>query len=131
MRKIFACLLMISILSAMFSGCTQTSVTDESSVGSTVTDEVDEASQTSQEESAPPLKNKSKTVTEGTENYRGFVVDNILHSDHDGDIHYNVYIPESAFCVVFHTPRLRGTVFSGCGTKSEIRRIRFRGTEVQ
>ena len=118
MRKIFACLLMISILSAMFSGCTQTSVTDESSVGSTVTDEVDEASQTSQEESAPPLKNKSKTVTEGTQNYRGFVVDNILHSDHDGDIHYNVYIPESydgktPFALYFTLPGYEGLYFQG------------------
>ncbi len=115
MRKIFACLLMIGILSVMFSGCTQTSVTDESSVGSTVTDE---ASQTSQEESAPPLKNKSKTVTEGTENYRGFVVDNILHSDHDGDIHYNVYIPESydgktPFALYFTLPGYEGLYFQG------------------
>lgn len=118
MRKIFACLLMIGILSVMFSGCTQTSVTDESSIGSTVTDEVDEASQTSQEESAPPLKNKSKTVTEGTENYRGFVVDNILHSDHDGDIHYNVYIPESydgktPFALYFTLPGYEGLYFQG------------------
>ena len=92
MRKTFACLLMIGILATVFSGCTQTSVMDKSSIGSTVTDE---ASQTIQEESAPPIKSKSETVTEGTENYRGFVIDNILHSDHDGDIHYNVYIPES------------------------------------
>ena len=34
-------------------------------------------------------------VTEGTETYRGFVLDNVLHSEQEGDIHYNVYIPES------------------------------------
>lgn len=35
------------------------------------------------------------TVTEGAETYRGFVIGNVLHSPSDGDIHYNVYIPES------------------------------------
>lgn len=34
-------------------------------------------------------------VTEGTETYRGFVLDNVLHSETEGDIHYNVYIPDS------------------------------------
>lgn len=89
MRKVFGFLLMIGILAAAFSGCTQTSAADESSIERAVTNEVDEASQTSPEEPAPLVENKSETVTEGTDNYRGFVVDNILHSDHDGDIHYN------------------------------------------
>ena len=33
-------------------------------------------------------------VTEGSETYKGFVLDNILHSDAEGDIHYSVYIPK-------------------------------------
>lgn len=112
MRKIIACLLMIGIFAAAFSGCTQTSVTNKSSIGSTVTDEA------SQGESAPPLKNKSETVTEGSETYRGFVVDNILHSDHDGDIHYNVYIPESydgktPAPLYFTLPGYEGLYFQG------------------
>lgn len=118
MRKIFACLLIIGILASVFSGCTQTSVTDKSSVKSTVTDVVGEASQTSQEESAPSEKSKPETVTEGAENYRGFVVDNILHSDHNGDIHYNVYIPESydgktPFALYFTLPGYEGLYFQG------------------
>ena len=32
-------------------------------------------------------------VTNGTESYRGFIVDNILHSCKTEDIHYCVYIP--------------------------------------
>ena len=61
MRKMLGfLLLLIGIFAAVFSGCTQTSVTDESSIRSTVTDETD------QEESAPSVKNKSETVTEGT-----------------------------------------------------------------
>lgn len=34
-------------------------------------------------------------VTEGTEEYRGFTLDNVLHSQTEGDIHYNLYIPDS------------------------------------
>lgn len=118
MRKIFACLLLIGILAAAFSGCTQPSVTDKSPIGSTVTDEVDKAIQTGQEESAPPEKSKSETVTEGTENYRGFVVDNILHSENYGDIHYNVYIPESydgktPAPLYFTLPGYEGLYFQG------------------
>lgn len=79
MRKIIACLLIIGILTAVFSGCTQTSHTDKSSIESTVTDETGESGQTGKEESAPPLKNQSEMVTEGSETYRGFVIDNILH----------------------------------------------------
>ena len=34
-------------------------------------------------------------VTEGKEYYRGFLLDNVLHSPKDGDIHYHVYFPDS------------------------------------
>lgn len=34
-------------------------------------------------------------VTAGTEEYEGFLLDNVLHSETEGDIHYNVYIPDS------------------------------------
>ena len=33
-------------------------------------------------------------VTEGTEVYRGFLMDNVLHAP-EGDIHYHIYIPDS------------------------------------
>ncbi len=36
-----------------------------------------------------------ETVTSGTDEYRGFLLDNVLHSQDNGDIHYNVYIPDS------------------------------------
>lgn len=35
------------------------------------------------------------SVTSGTETYRGFILDNVYHSEKDGDIHFNLYIPES------------------------------------
>ena len=37
----------------------------------------------------------TENVTEGTEEYRGFILDNVLHSESEGDIHYNLYIPDS------------------------------------
>lgn len=35
--------------------------------------------------------NNKKEVTLGTSYYRGFLVDNVFHSEKNGDIHYNVY----------------------------------------
>ena len=35
------------------------------------------------------------SVTLGTETYRGFILDNVYHSEKDGDIHFNLYVPES------------------------------------
>lgn len=66
-------------------------------------------------------------VSVGTECYRGFVVDNILHSDHGGDIHYNVYVPESydgktPFALYFTLPGYEGLYFQGVAEnlKSEV-----------
>ena len=38
---------------------------------------------------------ESASVTEGGEEYRGFTLDNVLHSESEGDIHFNLYIPDS------------------------------------
>lgn len=38
---------------------------------------------------------EAQFITPGTEAYRGFILDNVLHTGTNGDIHYNVYIPES------------------------------------
>lgn len=59
-------------------------------------------------------------VTEGTEEYRGFTLDNVLHSQAEGDIHYNLYIPDSydreAPCAIFFTlPGYEGLYFQGVG----------------
>lgn len=34
-------------------------------------------------------------LTIGTEEYRGFQMDNVLHSDLFGEIHYHIYVPDS------------------------------------
>ncbi len=50
--------------------------------------------------------------------YRGFSVDNVLHSGANGDIHYNVYIPESydgskPYALFFTLPGYEGLYFQG------------------
>ena len=60
------------------------------------------------------------TVTEGTQEYRDFLLDNVLHSANDGDIHYSVYIPDSydgsePYAVFFTLPGYEGLYFQGVG----------------
>lgn len=57
-------------------------------------------------------------MTAGTQKYRDFVVDNVFHSENDGDIHYNVYIPESydgsrSYALYVTLPGYEGLYFQG------------------
>lgn len=77
------------------------------------------------EHNAANKKNKTKvteknqeTVTEGKTTYRGFITDNILHSENNGDIHYNVYIPDSydgttEYALYVTLPGYQGLYFQG------------------
>lgn len=65
-----------------------------------------------------PEESQTESVTEETEEYRGFVIDNVLQSEKEGDIHYNVYIPESydgtkAYALYFTLPGYEGLYFQG------------------
>ena len=65
-------------------------------MGSHITDGSSEQTEPKEIEiSTQPEESTLGSVTEGTEEYRGFVIDNVFHSVSEGDIHYNVYIPES------------------------------------
>lgn len=73
---------------------------------------------------APGMVNAADTgeaaVTEGTDIYRGFLLDNIYHSEEEGDIHYNVYIPDSydgsePYALFFTLPGYQGLYFQGVG----------------
>ena len=64
------------------------------------------------------VSSPSSSVTEGKSTYRGFVIDNVLHSDENGDIHYNVYVPESydgskPYALYFTLPGYEGLYFQG------------------
>ena len=57
-------------------------------------------------------------VTESSEMYENFTVDNVYHSPSDGDIHYNVYIPDSydgseSYALYFTLPGYEGLYFQG------------------
>ncbi len=59
-------------------------------------------------------------MTPGTEGYRGFLLDNVLHSPSQGDIHYNVYIPDSydgstSYALYMTLPGYEGLYFQGVG----------------
>ena len=58
-------------------------------------------------------------VTEGTETYRGFQMDNVLHAP-EGDIHYHIYVPETydgsePYALFLTLPGYEGLYFQGMG----------------
>lgn len=57
-------------------------------------------------------------VTPGTQYYREFLVDNVFHSKNEGDIHYNVYFPDSydsksRYSLFVTLPGYQGLYFQG------------------
>ena len=56
----------------------------------------------------------------GNDNIRGFLFDNVLHSEKDGDIHFGLYIPDSydgseAYALFITLPGYEGLYFQGVG----------------
>ncbi|MCM1166882.1 MAG: alpha/beta hydrolase [Lachnospiraceae bacterium] len=67
---------------------------------------------------AKPTEIDAALLTVGTENYRGFSVDNIYHSPNNGDIHFNLYVPESydgsrLYALFVTLPGYEGLYFQG------------------
>lgn len=63
---------------------------------------------------------KAYNVEQGTSKYRDFVLDNVLHSETEGDIHYNVYIPEDydgteSYALFMTLPGYQRLYFQGVG----------------
>lgn len=74
-----------------------------------------------------------ETVTAGTKKYRGFLLDNVLHSE-TGDIHYNVYIPDDydgkeAYALFMTLPGYQGLYFQGVGENLKTEEIGFTAQE--
>ncbi len=72
-------------------------------------------------------------VTNGTDTYRGFRVNNILHSENNSDIHFNLYVPKTydgskAYALFITLPGYEGLYFQGVGVN--IRQENF-GFEAQ
>lgn len=81
-----------------------------------------EATPPAQEQEAPeePADAASNlTVTAGTEHYRGFLLDNVLHAP-EGDIHYHIYVPDDydgsePYALYLTLPGYEGLYFQGVG----------------
>lgn len=72
----------------------------------------------------------SRKVTAGNEEYRGFLMDNVLHSENDGDIHYHIYIPASydgskPYALFVTLPGYEGLYFQGIGVNLEAEEFAF------
>lgn len=74
------------------------------------------------------------SVTAGQEEYRGFILDNVYHSPDDGDIHYNVYIPDTydgsePYALFVTLPGYQGLYFQGVGENLKTENIGFTAQE--
>lgn len=120
MKKIVAagCILAMSL---MLTGCEEQTRSKEA-----VFDQTQESNQ--------DYSVSDEEVTEGTEEYRGFLLDNVFHSQIEGDIHYNVYIPESydgskPYALFFTLPGYQGLYFQGVGVNLQTEDFGFTAQE--
>lgn len=112
MRKEHFVVCITLVLSLLFAGC-----------GREKDGEQQEAvGEMNQESILPDTKEEVEegSVTEGTESYQGFLLDNVFHSPTEGDIHYNVYIPDTydgtkPYALFFTLPGYEGLYFQGVG----------------
>ena len=113
MRKKCRILLAVLLtLSIMTGGCvrTQSERTDENKDALPQTDQKNDTNG----------QEAGGSVTEGTEEYRGFTLDNVFHSESDGEIHFNLYVPDSydgtrSYALFFTLPGYEGLYFQGVG----------------
>lgn len=108
----------------LLSGCGNTDnasqEANQPAAGADGQEEVQEEVQGGAGGDAGDVQGQTDSVTEGTEEYRGFILDNVLHSESEGEIHYNLYVPESydgsePYELFFTLPGYEGLYFQGVG----------------
>lgn len=122
MRKRTIVFVLAGVL-ALLSACGNSDSTSAQSIDNRESGTEQEASQTEEEKEQADNQADSETdvsVTEGSQEYRGFVLDNVLHSESAGDIHYNLYVPKSydgdtPYALFFTLPGYEGLYFQGVG----------------
>lgn len=122
MRKRTIVFVLAGVL-ALLSACGNSDSTSAQSIDNREFGTEQEASQTEEEKEQADNQADSETdvsVTEGSQEYRGFILDNVLHSESAGDIHYNLYVPESyegdtPYALFFTLPGYEGLYFQGVG----------------
>lgn len=97
-------------------------------------DEIEEIPQSAEAATEETDSMDRSQITEGTKNYKGFLLDNILHSETEGDIHYNVYVPDSydgtkPYALFFTLPGYQGLYFHGVGVNLETEDFGFAAQE--
>lgn len=110
----------------MFSACNSYKNTSN-------TQTADITSDSSSKALSPYPAEQSRNITNGKDTYRGFSVDNVLHNENNGDIHFNLYIPKTydgskAYALFITLPGYEGLYFQGVGVN--IRQENF-GFEAQ
>ncbi len=83
---------------------------------------------TSGQETSEP--SSTETQTAGETFYRGFRLDNVLHSETEGDIHYNLYVPEGydgskPYALFLTLPGYEGLYFQGVGVNLQYENFGF------
>lgn len=136
MNKKMSCVMLTAAFMLCMTACTESKIqTEESgqvsvaaasetlapdmSISETSVPDTAAADTSTPETSAPDIK-PVYNVEQGTEKYRDFVLDNVLHSESEGDIHYNVYIPDDydgsePYALFFSLPGYQGLYFQGVG----------------
>lgn len=94
------------------------SITEKNTAEENSASHITEESSSTENSAAIPTKIDPTVLTVGTENYRGFSVDNVYHSPNDGDIHFNLYVPESydgsrPYALFVTLPGYEGLYFQG------------------
>lgn len=106
-------LLTVAFTATILSSCTPYNNTSNNQTANT------SAANPSKSQTTQPAK-ENYSVTNATDTYRDFTIDNILHSDNNGDIHFNLYIPKSydgseAYALFVTLPGYEGLYFQGVG----------------
>ena len=75
-------------------------------------------------------ENLQSGITLGTDEYRGFQMDNVLHSDSLGEIHYHIYVPDSydgseSYALYVTLPGYEGLYFQGVGVNLQSENFAF------
>ena len=122
-REIAVILLVISIV--LLSACGSNTVSLET---------LDSSDSLTTTEASSFVTREDVFVTEGTEEYREFILDNVLHSEKDEEIHYNLYIPDSydgtePYALFFTLPGYGGLYFQGVGENLRTETIAFTAQE--
>lgn len=106
-------LLTVAFTATILSSCTPYNNTSNNQTANT------SAANPSKAQTTQPAK-ENYSVTNATDTYRDFTIDNILHSDNNGNILFNLYIPKSydgseAYALFVTLPGYEGLYFQGVG----------------